>query len=123
MTIECSWRLCPTPGMYVVTSMPLVSRTRATLRSAEFGFLGVWVKTRTQTPRFCGLFCKAGLLVLLTIFLRPARTSWLIVGISGFSQLVNERGGESVNDNQQFRNSPIRQMTTAPPQRRAPLFP
>jgi hypothetical protein len=31
------------PGMYVVTSMPLVSRTRATLRSAEFGFLGVWV--------------------------------------------------------------------------------
>ena len=55
--------------------MPLVSRTRATLRSAEFGFFGVWVKTRTQTPRFCGLFCSAGLLVLLTIFLRPARTS------------------------------------------------
>src|SRR3954451_12843086 len=61
--------------------MPLVSRTRATLRSAEFGFLGVCVKTRTQTPRFCGLSCSAGLLVLLTIFLRPARTSWLIVGI------------------------------------------
>ena len=55
--------------------MPLVSRTRATLRSAEFGFFGVWVKTRTQTPRFCGLFCSAGLFVLLTIFLRPARTS------------------------------------------------
>ena len=51
--------------------MPLVSRTRATLRSAEFGFFGVWVKTRTQTPRFCGLFCSAGLFVLLTIFLRP----------------------------------------------------
>src|SRR5437764_8872416 len=67
--------------MYVVTSMPLVSRTRATLRSAEFGFLGVWVKTRTHTPRFCGLFCRAGLLVLLTIFLRPARTSCEIVGI------------------------------------------
>src|SRR5207253_4496292 len=61
--------------------MPLVSRTRATLRSAEFGFFGVWVKTRTQTPRFCGLFCSAGLLVLLTIFLRPARTSCEIVGI------------------------------------------
>src|SRR4051812_7888984 len=61
--------------------MPLVSRTRATLRSAEFGFFGVWVNTRTQTPRFCGLFCRAGLLVLLTIFLRPARTSWEIVGI------------------------------------------
>src|SRR3954464_13902271 len=61
--------------------MPLVRRTRATFLSAEFGFFGVWVKTRTQTPRFCGLFCSAGLLVLLTIFLRPARTSWLIVGI------------------------------------------
>src|ERR1700680_3150300 len=61
--------------------MPLVSRTRATLRSAEFGFFGVWVKTRTQTPRFCGLFCNAGLFVLLTIFFRPARTSSLIVGI------------------------------------------
>src|SRR5438034_7719074 len=61
--------------------MPFVRRTRATLRSAEFGFFGVCVKTRTHTPRFCGLFCRAGLLVLLTIFLRPARTNWLIVGI------------------------------------------
>src|SRR3954470_15306615 len=66
--------------MYVVTSMPFVSRTRATLRSAEFGFFGVWVNTRTHTLRFCGLFCSAGLLVLLTIFVRPFRTSWLIVG-------------------------------------------
>jgi hypothetical protein len=31
------------PGMYAVTSMPVVSLTRATLRRAEFGFLGVWV--------------------------------------------------------------------------------
>src|SRR6476660_2884 len=62
--------------------MPFVSRTRATFLSAEFGFFGVWVNTRTQTPRFCGLSCSAGLLVLLTIFLRPWRTSWLIVGIT-----------------------------------------
>ena len=55
--------------------MPLVSRTRATLRSAEFGFFGVGVKTRTQRRASCGLFCNAGLFVLLTIFLRPARTS------------------------------------------------
>jgi hypothetical protein len=60
--------------------MPLVRRTRATLRSAEFGFFGVCVNTRTHTPRFCGLFCSAGLFVLLTIFIRPWRTSWLIVG-------------------------------------------
>src|SRR5665213_3232364 len=37
------------PGMYVVTSMPLVRRTRATLRNAEFGFFGVCVYT--QTPK------------------------------------------------------------------------
>ena len=44
--------------------MPLVSRTRATLRSAEFGFFGVWVYTRVHTPRFCGQDCSAGLAVL-----------------------------------------------------------
>src|SRR5687767_13102193 len=60
--------------------MPLVRRTRATFRSAEFGFFGVWVNTRTQTPRFCGLSCSAGLLVLLMTFSRPFRTNWLIVG-------------------------------------------
>src|SRR5687768_18582503 len=60
--------------------MPLVSRTRATLRSAEFGFFGVCVNTRTQTPRFCGLSCSAGLLVLVRTAARPFRTSWLIVG-------------------------------------------
>src|SRR5271154_4923818 len=37
-------------------------RTRATLRSAEFGFLGVVVYTRVQTPRRCGA---------ATFFLRP----------------------------------------------------
>ena len=30
------------PGMYVVTSTEFVRRTRATLRNAEFGFLGVY---------------------------------------------------------------------------------
>ena len=34
--------------------MRLDSRTRAILRSAEFGFLGVIVRTWRQTPRFCG---------------------------------------------------------------------
>ena len=37
-----------------MTSIWLVSRTRAILRSAEFGFLGVIVRTWRQTPRFCG---------------------------------------------------------------------
>src|SRR5262245_53612207 len=69
--------------MYVVTSMPLVNRTRATLRSAELGFFGVCVNTRTQTPRFCGLSWSAGLFVLVRTFSRSFRTSWLIVGIVG----------------------------------------
>ncbi len=33
---------------------------RATLRRAEFGFLGVMVLTCKQTPRFCGQACMAG---------------------------------------------------------------
>src|SRR5205809_7806722 len=83
ITIECSWRLWPTPGMYDVTSMPLVRRTRATLRSAELGFLGVVVYTRTQTPRFWGHSRSAGEGVFHRLGLRPFRTSWLIVGIAG----------------------------------------
>src|SRR5476651_575703 len=90
-TSECSCRLCPTPGMYVVTSMPVVSRTRATLRSAEFGFFGVWVKTRVQTPRRCGELLSAGVLVFSGLVCRPLRTSWAIVGtpllpVMGFPQ-------------------------------------
>lgn len=46
----------------MVTSIPLVSRTRAILRRAEFGFFGVTVATRVQTPRRCGA---------ATRFLRP----------------------------------------------------
>ena len=60
--------------------MLLVSRTRATLRSAEFGFLGVTVYTRVQTPRFWGHFCRAGEDVLYFGALRPLRTNWLNVG-------------------------------------------
>src|SRR3989338_5979727 len=53
-TTECSWSACPSPGIYAVTSMPFVSRTRATFRSAEFGFLGVIVVTLMHTPRLNG---------------------------------------------------------------------
>jgi hypothetical protein len=45
------------------------------LRSAEFGFFGVVVYTRVQTPRFCGQDCSAGLLVLYRVGFRPLRTS------------------------------------------------
>src|ERR1700754_2753979 len=64
-----------------MTSKPLVRRTLATLRSAEFGFFGVVVYTRVQTPRFCGFCSIAGTLDLAFCGSRPLRISWLIVGI------------------------------------------
>src|SRR5215212_6460128 len=74
--------------------MPFVRRTRAILRNAEFGFLGVIVRTWRQTPRFCGapgmatclrlspfqFLRMAGALTFLILVWRPWRTSWLIVG-------------------------------------------
>src|SRR5436305_13762951 len=66
--------------MYAPTSEPFVSRTRATLRSAEFGFLGVCVITRVQTPRFCGAPASAGVFTFALAVTRPLRTSWLTVG-------------------------------------------
>src|SRR2546423_946795 len=60
--------------------MPFVNRTRATLRRAEFGFLGVCVITRVQTPRFCGAPASAGVFTFALAVTRPLRTSWLTVG-------------------------------------------
>src|SRR5580704_18071556 len=79
-TMECSWRLWPTPGIYVVTSILLVNRARATLRNAELGFLGVCVYTRMQTPRFSGQDWSAGDFVFVLIFSRPFRTNCANVG-------------------------------------------
>src|SRR6266513_5285698 len=62
--------------------MPFVRRTRATFRSAEFGFFGVCVNTRVQTPRFCGAPPRAGVFVFPFWRARPLRTSWLTVGMN-----------------------------------------
>src|SRR6187431_2655920 len=61
--------------------MPLDRRTRATLRRAEFGFLGVVVYTRVHTPRRCGQESKALDLLLALIISRPFLTNCCIVGI------------------------------------------
>src|SRR6266702_865911 len=79
-TMECSCRLWPTPGIYVVTSIAFVSRTRATLRSAEFGFFGVCVYTRMHTPRFSGQPASAGDFVFIRTASRPILTSCENVG-------------------------------------------
>jgi hypothetical protein len=67
--------------MYAVTSMPFVNLTRATLRNAELGFLGVVVYTLVHTPLFCGLFFNAGAVDFLSATYLPCLTNWLIVGM------------------------------------------
>src|SRR5688572_2221412 len=60
--------------------MPVERRTRATLRSAEFGFFGVVVNTRVHVPRRWGAPFSAGVASLRRLFWRPLRTSCSIVG-------------------------------------------
>src|SRR5260221_11997079 len=78
--MECSCKLWPMPGMYVVTSTEFVKRTRATLRSAEFGFFGVCVYTRMHTPRFSGQPASAGDFVFIRTASRPILTNCENVG-------------------------------------------
>src|SRR4249919_275241 len=70
--------------------MPLVSRTRATLRRAEFGFFGVVVYTRVHTPRRCGAATfflrplpdfRPGVASFFFGAVRPLRINWLVVGM------------------------------------------
>src|SRR3954451_14958807 len=70
--------------------MPPEIRTRATLRSAEFGFLGVVVYTRVQTPRRCGAATfflrplpdfRPGVASFLVFGWRPLRISCDVVGM------------------------------------------
>src|SRR4051795_6231297 len=70
--------------------MPPEIRTRATLRSAEFGFFGVVVYTRVHTPRRCGAATfflrplpdfRPGVESFLVLALRPLRINWEVVGM------------------------------------------
>ena len=63
-----------------MTSILLVRRILATFRRAEFGFLGVVVNTRVQTPLFWGQFSSAGDLLLSCLCALPFLTNWLKVG-------------------------------------------
>src|SRR5688572_24103476 len=96
--------------------MPLVRRTRATFRCAEFGFFGVWVFTRTQTARFGVLFCSARLLVLLMAFSRPHRSNLLVVRTGVHSNAAYERRGKTSH------GPADRDRRTAAPIERDPVF-
>src|SRR3954451_16716158 len=78
--------------------MPEVRRTRATLRSAELGFLGVWVNTRVQTPRRWGEPFSAGVFDFSGLVSRPLRTSCWIVGteLLRASNRLRDLGGADV---------------------------
>ena len=73
-----------------MTSIEPEMRTRATLRSAEFGFFGVVVYTRVHTPRRCGAATfflrplpdfRPGVASFFFGATRPLRTSCEVVGI------------------------------------------
>lgn len=64
-TDEYFWILWPWPCIYAVTKRKFVKRTLATLRNAEFGFLGDMINTFKQCPRFCGAPSNAGVRVFL----------------------------------------------------------
>src|SRR5687767_11185801 len=89
----CSWRLCSSPGMYAVTSLPLLSRTRAIFRRAELGFLGVMVLTWRQTPRFCGEASRSLTLLIRGKARRGFLINWLIVGIGFLRSRSMPRAG------------------------------
>src|SRR3989338_2399406 len=80
-TTECSCRLCPSPGMYAVISLPLVRRTRAIFRIAEFGLRGVLVVTRVHTPRLNGELYAFGRFFTLSKPTASAPTRDFVIGL------------------------------------------
>src|SRR5262245_25222632 len=95
-----------------MTSKPFVRRTFATLRSAEFGFLGVVVYTRVHTPRRNGFDFSAGDFSFLLTSRRLRRTSWLIVGMegretsNGITPWLHFSGPGWSGENEEDRNRP-----------------
>src|SRR5688572_22297792 len=92
--------------MYTVTSLPLESRTRVIFRRAEFGFLGVIVRTCRQTPRLKGHLSRIGALENFRLARRRLRTSWLIVGIRGELRNVSGLPGRAGWNQSIYRNEP-----------------
>src|ERR1700733_86724 len=101
--------------MYAVISLPLESRTRATLRSAELGFLGVIVFTWRQTPRLNGDASNTGDLVLYFTGRRGLRASWLIVGIK--PSFPSPRRGTTGPNSKRSDREPSRRLEPAFPAR------
>src|SRR4029077_18034825 len=99
--------------------MELVRRTRATLRSAEFGFFGVCVYTRMHTPRFSGQPINAGDFVLTWTFSRPIRTNCENVGTVSLFYATARRSTPSRAENFCPPASQTRDAKGAAPAKRA----
>jgi len=70
----------PSPGIYAVTNLPLLSLNLATLRSPELGFFGFTIPTRKHTPFISGLSTSAGDRALRArCSTRHPRRTWLKV--------------------------------------------
>src|SRR6516164_309735 len=93
--------------------MPEVSRTRATFRNAEFGFLGVWVNTRVQTPRRWGEPFSAGVFDFSRLLVRPLRTSCWMVGKLASSALARQWNTFEIEGHGQGRR-PVRRAGAVP---------
>lgn len=99
-TTECSCRLCPSPGIYAVMTLPFEQRTFATFRRAEFGFLGFVVKIFEQTAFTNGLPSSAG-----TFEGRPRRgtraprsTCRYVVSAAGVDEKQRSDGGDEEDE-------------------------
>src|SRR5215213_5806631 len=116
--------------------IPFVSRTRAILRSAEFGFFGVTVATRVQTPRLWGAATaflrpwpdlRPGVVVFFLGRLRPLRTSWLVFGTaahgSGPPPLGRGRAGRRPASGRRRRRARRRSLPRARRSRRRSAMP
>lgn len=78
-TTLCSCKLCPSPWMYAVTLFPVDSFTRATLRLAELGFLGLTVRICVHTAFFWKQPSSAGDLESFCFLCGFRRMLWLSV--------------------------------------------
>lgn len=105
MTTECCCTLCPThahqpippplsshpsiphspsPGIYAVTTLPVLSLTLAIFLSPEFGFFGFVVPTFRHTPFISGRSASAGDVGLRArCATRQPRRTWLNVAGRG----------------------------------------
>lgn len=108
--------------------MPWASLTRAIFRRAEFGFFGVTVATRVQTPLRCGAATffllpwpdlRPGVATFFFGRLRPLRTSWFVFGTT--ADLTDAAAGRPRRDPCETR-SPARKESnrTRPQEARQP---